>query len=95
MTYKKVYVVRLSEDGVYGAYTNKKRCWEAIEATGYITHSGEQAKISNYEKENNGDYKPDLNASYANFCKAFNHCSIVTIDCNDASIEVNLFGLNQ
>ena len=95
MSCKKVFTVKLSEDGLSGVYTNKKLCWEAIERTNYFNNEGRQTYIESFERDSNGDYKADKKATYANFCKAFKDCSTVVIKSYNISVEVETFYLND
>jgi len=76
MRNKKVYVVRGSEDGNIGVFTNKKKAYQC--AFGYASSFGEEevfirAGWKNYEK---------VKASYTNACK-----EISKYECGGVSIE--------
>lgn len=94
---KNVYVVRGSEDGILGVYTNKKLAYE--NAVSYLTQNDKASDltITKIKKDKDGQYtSKKIPATYQNVINVFKtniHCSIDSSD--DASVSIDEFILNK
>ena len=91
---KKIYIVRGSEDGNIGAYSNIKRAF--ARAMDYMNQNGLVKTTVMFMQDTNPPTGKEAPASYANVCKKLTDIGLVTIESNDrASVEIELFYLNQ
>lgn len=88
---KTVYVVRGSEDGTLGVYTNIKKAYEM--ACKYLHEFSDQMTVSVWNKDKTG--LVDRKGSYSNVTKDMKQNSSVFIYANWLTVEISEFILNH
>lgn len=91
---KKLFVVRGSEDGNLGVYSNVKRALDRAEE--YLK-SSEGGMFINFPPKSHGEFCVKREATYANVCIRLNSVDYVEIELNSSSTTCSIqkFFLNQ